>query len=167
MEGDREHNYMFTTIWLCCATDIIHGHMATEESWAIKVVCRRLGYADLKPDHEKAVRSFANNQDMFVSTINCQRKVLMPVRLLQGRWQTSFFALHSEPLEEDNLCNEMSHDGIIVCQSSSTLCYVLHPYITIFATAGNEKLWNRVLPGAPGVPLTSSPTWWKLRMSPL
>ena len=58
-------------------------------NWAIKVVCRRLGYAGLKPDHEKAVRSFVNNQDMFVSTIDRQRKVWMPVRLLRSL--TDFF----------------------------------------------------------------------------
>ena len=35
-----------------------------QESWAIEAVCRRLGYAGLKPDHEKAVRSFGNSRDV-------------------------------------------------------------------------------------------------------
>ena len=35
-----------------------------QESWAIVAVCRRLGYAGLKPDHKKAVRSFGNGRDV-------------------------------------------------------------------------------------------------------
>ena len=42
----------------------IHGNNGNQESWAIEAVCRRLGYAGLKPDHEKAVRSFGNGRDV-------------------------------------------------------------------------------------------------------
>jgi len=69
----------------------------------------------------------------------------MPVRLLHSLSVTekgfSFqdLSLGIGTSKEDNLCNEMSQDGIIVCH---TLCDVtLHSYkhyITIFATAGSE-----------------------------
>lgn len=39
--------------------------MATKK--VIKAVFRRLGYAGLKIDHQKAVRSFANSWDVFES----------------------------------------------------------------------------------------------------
>ena len=44
---------------------------------------------------------------------------------------------------EDNLCNEMSQDGVIVCHSSTLyMMSYINSYkhdVTIFATAGNEN----------------------------
>jgi len=50
-----------------CVSDIIHGNNGDQESWAIKAVCRKLGYVELKLDHKKAVRSAMNSQDVLES----------------------------------------------------------------------------------------------------
>ena len=72
-------------IRLLCENDVIHRNNGAQESWAIEAVCRRLGYAGLKPASEKAVRSFANSRDVLRAWIvNCEWKVWMPVRLLQS-----------------------------------------------------------------------------------
>jgi len=44
--------------------DVIHGQNGHQESWAIEAICRRLGYAGLKQDHKKVVRSFMNSHDV-------------------------------------------------------------------------------------------------------
>ena len=75
----------------------------------------------------------------------------MPVRLLQSLsvaetgvsfQDRRFLAIGTS--REDDLCNDVSQDGVIVCYSSSTLymmSYIafLQAYVTIFATAGNES----------------------------
>ena len=70
----------------------------------------------------------------------------MPVRLLQSLsvaergFPFQDLSLEVGTSKEDNLCNEMSQDGIIVCH---TLCdVILHSYkhyIAIFATTGSEN----------------------------
>ena len=75
----------------------------------------------------------------------------MPVRSLQSLsvaergasfQDRRFLAIGTS--REDDLCNDMSQDGVIVCHSSSTLCMM--SYITFlqalrhnFATAGNQR----------------------------
>ena len=73
----------------------------------------------------------------------------MPVRLLQSPsvaergvyfQDRRFLAIGTS--REDDLCNDVTQDGVIVCHSSSTLYMmsILHSYkrcVTIFATAGN------------------------------
>jgi len=60
-------------IRLCCISDEIHvGIPVMATMKVIEAICRRLGYTGLKPDHEKAVRSFMNGQDLFESlTTSC------------------------------------------------------------------------------------------------
>jgi len=48
---------------LRCVTDVIHKNNGNQESRASRI----LGYAGLKLDHEKAVRSFVNGLDVFES----------------------------------------------------------------------------------------------------
>ena len=73
----------------------------------------------------------------------------MPVRLLESLslrgvsfQDRRFLAIGTS--REDDLCNDVSQDGVIMCHSSSTLymIHILHSYkryVTIFATAGNEN----------------------------
>jgi len=42
-------------IRLGCESDVIHGNNGNKESGTIEAVCRTLGYAGLKSDHEKAI----------------------------------------------------------------------------------------------------------------
>jgi len=83
--------------------------------------------------------------------VNREWKVWMPVRLLQSLsvaergvsfQDRRFLAIGTS--REDDLCNDVSQDGVIVCHSSSTLiwCHILHSYkryITTFETAGNDN----------------------------
>jgi len=53
----------------------------------------------------------------------------MPVRLLQSLLQKEVFLSRIVVIgssSEDNLCNEMSQDSVIVCHSSSTLYMMSH-----------------------------------------
>jgi len=137
-------------IRLLCETDVIHRNNGDHKSWAIEAVCRRLGYTGLKPDHEKAVRSFRNGQDVlracqpWMDSLNASK--IAPKSLC--RWKRCFFPGLSflgnqKPPGKTDLCNEMSQDGVIVCHSSSTL-YMMS-YITIlrhnFCNSGERK-WN-------------------------
>jgi len=93
-------------IMLRCVSDVIHGNNGNQESWAIKAVCRRLGYAVLKPDHKKAVRSFMNALKNYVWELdNRHWKFWMPIRLLQS---LSFFFPGSYFLGDCNLQGRQS-----------------------------------------------------------
>ena len=71
----------------------IHGNNGDQESWAIEAVYRRLGYAGLKPDHKKAVRSFRNGRDVlracqpWMDRLNASK--IGPESLC--RWKRCFF----------------------------------------------------------------------------
>jgi len=75
----------------------------------------------------------------------------MPLRLLQSLsvaergvsfQDRRFLAIGTT--REDDLCNDVPQDGVIVCHSSSALYMMSYitsykRYVTIFATAGNEN----------------------------
>ena len=101
-------------IRLLCESDVIHGNNGDQEGWAIEAICRRLGYAGLKPAGEKAVRCFANSLDTW-KLVNREWKVWMQVRLLQSLslaergvsfQDCRFLAIGTS--REDDLCNDLS-----------------------------------------------------------
>lgn len=127
------------------------GITVTKESCAIKTVCRRLGFAGVETGHEKVVRSFLNSWDAFVSLVNWQWKIWMPIRLLQGLsvcWQRfpGLSFLCDWNLQGRQLCNKLSLDSIIVWHSTSTLYMT---YITFLKMICHnvcnymEQKWNR------------------------
>ena len=92
-----------------------HRNNGNQENQVIEAVCRRPSYAGLKPDHEKAVRSFVNGRDVFWELDNQQWKVWIWVILLKGLSvaERGFSFLNPLSLairtsEEGNVCNEMS-----------------------------------------------------------
>ena len=89
--------------------------------------------------------------------VNREWKVWMPVRLLQSLsvaergvsfQDRRFLAIGTS--REDDLCNDVSQDGVIVCYTTVVPHFIwghiLHSYkryVTIFATAGNENVIGR------------------------
>ena len=112
-----------SSIRLLCESDVIHVSNGDQESWAIETVCRRLGYAGLKPDHEKAVRSFGFVLRAFqpwMDSLNASK--IAPESLCY--WKRCFF-LRSSFLGDRNL---RSLQWNVSGHSSSTL-YMMS-YIT-------------------------------------
>ena len=127
-------------IRLLCESDVIHGNNGDQESWAIKAVCRRLGYAGLKPASEKAVRS-SRTVGMCWELVNREWEVWMPVRLLQSlsvaEWGFSFQDRRSLAIgtsKEDNLSTKCLRTCATVVPHF-VWCHSCKRYVTIFATA--------------------------------
>jgi len=85
---------------------------AVKESCEIKAVHRRLGYTGVKPDHEKAVRSFKKGWDVLVSFSTgsgkfecCSRISLTLTEVFLSRDLVCWAFRTSN---EDNHCNKMS-----------------------------------------------------------
>ena len=68
-------------IRLLCEDDVLHGNNGDQKSWAIEAVCKRPGYAGLKPDHKKAVRSFRMCWELVK---NCEWTVLNASKMIQS-----------------------------------------------------------------------------------
>ena len=80
-------------------------------------VCRRLGYAGLKQDHEKAREQSGRVEGL--STMNglfeCQEDYSrVSLSLKEMSLSRIVIPWRSEPPGKTDLCNEMSQDGVIV-----------------------------------------------------
>ena len=154
-------------IRLLCEGDLIHGNNGDQERWAIDAECRRLGYAGLKPDHEKAVRSFGNSRNVlracqpWMDSLNASK--IAPESLC--RWKRFFF-LGSSFLGDQNLMRRQIF--ATKCLRTALSCarvvphfiqsHILHSYkryVTIFAIMGNES-------GMSCSPGQFFSLWWKM-----
>lgn len=83
-----------------------------KESREIKAVHRRLGYTGVKPDHEKAVRSFKKGWDVLVSFSTGSGKFECPSRfsltLTEVFLSRDFVCWAFRTSNEDNHCNKLS-----------------------------------------------------------
>ena len=146
------HQNVGGPIRLLCESDVLHRNNGDQESWAIKAVCRRLHYTGLKPDHEKAIRSFRNGREVlrtcqpWMDRLNANK--IAPGSITENGvtfQDCRFLAIRTS--REDNLYNEVSQDGITVCHSSSTL-YMMSHITFLQALRHNfcncrEQKWNK------------------------
>ena len=132
---------------MCCVSDLIHGNHLDQES---------LGSMQETRPHRtetwsrEGCHEFKEQWQCVCQLDNWQQKVWMPIRLLQNLFVAAFQGLLSLAIKtpkEDNLCNEMSQDSVILCHSSSTLDIMsyLHPYNVILKIL-REKKQNRPFP---------------------
>ena len=114
-------------------------------------MCRRLGYAGLKPDHEKAVRSVGNSWDV-LRTCQPWMDCWNASKITPGPlccWKRCFF-LGSSFLGDWNLQGRQIF--VTKCLRTALSCatvvphfiwwHILHSYkhyVTIFAIVGNEN----------------------------
>ena len=114
-------------------------------------VCRRLGPAGLKPEHEKVVRSFMNSQDMFESLttgsgkFECQKDFFLLL--------TEFFLSRILFLGDGNLWGRQSSQCLRTALSCATI--LLHDIVQIISVRlasfpTKQHSWNSQ-PGARGV----------------